>query len=214
MRSWLVLAGFMVLPFAGGCGGSKSADSPQAEIESGGVVLDEKNEGPDAAVHRFLTAVRAGDDAKASAMLTPVAREKTIEHEMVVAPPGSDTATFKVGEVEMIGDEGAHVASFWTDLDENGAPHTDTIIWMVRKEPQGWRIAGMATRVFEDQPAVIMNFEEPEDMFAKQREIEEEMSRRASRGASALAQSPEEEEEGRATADLRSQPAEHPLRKR
>ena len=78
----------------------------------------------------------------------------------------------------MIGDEGAHVASFWTDVDEHGKKHTDTIIWMVRKEAEGWRIAGMATRVFENQPAMILNFEEPEDMLSKQQAMEEEMSRR------------------------------------
>ena len=208
MRCAGFLSGLLLLPLAAGCGKSSPNNAEQAD--GGAPAVAAQDEGPEAAVARFLTAVRAGDDERASAMLTPIARAKTAENNMVVAPPGSDTASFKVGEVEMIGDDGAHVASFWTDLDENGDEHTDTIIWMVRKEPQGWRIAGMATRVFEDKPAVILNFEEPDDMLAKQQEIEQEMSRRAA-AEEAPAEEPEHVE---ATADTRVEVREHPLRKR
>lgn len=176
MRCDRFLAGLLVAVLAAGCGQSSSPDgSPAGDSPANGMA---DADGPAAAVHRFLEAVRSGNDDKAAAMLSPVAREKTAEYNMVVAPPGSDTASFKVGEVEMIGDEGAHVASTWTDVDEEGQKHTDTIIWMVRRMTDGWRIAGMATRVFDDKPAVILNFEEPEEMLAKQQEIEEEMSRR------------------------------------
>lgn len=177
MRCDRFLAGVLFTLLAVGCGQPQSNDGSRAD---GGSAANDlaQGDGPGSAVHRFLDAVRAGNDEKASAMLSPVARAKTAEYDMVVAPPGSDTASFQVGEVEMIGEEGAHVASMWTDVDEQGQKHTDTIIWMVRKLPEGWRIAGMATRVFEDKPAVILNFEEPEDMMAKQQEIEEEMSRR------------------------------------
>lgn len=72
----------------------------------------------------------------------------------------------------MIGDEGAHVASFWTDIDAEGNKRTDTIVWMVRREGNGWRIAGMATRLAEDQPAVVLNFEEPEQMLERQQAVE------------------------------------------
>ena len=100
---------------------------------------------------------------------------------MVVAPPGSESATFEVGEVELLseGDEqGAHVASKWTDLGDDGQPHTDDIVWMLRKEPEGWRIAGMATTVFEGEPPLLLNFEDPQDMQRKQQLAEEEMQRR------------------------------------
>jgi hypothetical protein len=173
MRCAWFFVGIILFTITLGCGQSQTGNGPEAEASQVAA-----SDGPDAAVHRFLEAVRTGNDDQASQMLTPVARQKTAEYNMVVAPPGSDTASFKVGEVDMISNEGAHVASFWTDVDENGAKHTDTIIWMVRKEVQGWRIAGMATRVFDDKPALILNFEEPEDMLAQQQEIEEEMSRR------------------------------------
>jgi hypothetical protein len=103
-------------------------------------------------VHAFLQAVREGKDEQANNMLTTMAREETAKLDMVVAPPGSDTATFQVGEVELLsqGDEkGAHVASTWTDVGDDGQPHTDEIIWMLRIEHVGWGIAGMSTKIFE-----------------------------------------------------------------
>ena len=64
-----------------------------------------------------------------------------------MAPPGSDTARFEVGSVEyVVKDELAHVDSTWTDVGDDGKPHTDEIIWALRLDAQGWRIAGMATK--------------------------------------------------------------------
>ncbi len=71
------------------------------------------------------------------------------------------------------------MACTWTDIDDEGEPHADEIIWALRHEPEGWRIAGMATKIFEDQPPLLLNFEDPEDMQRKQRLAEEEMERRA-----------------------------------
>ena len=132
---------------------------------------------PDEVMTAFLEAVRAGDDENAAGLLTPLARQKTAEMEMVVAPPGSDTAKFQVLEVEVIGAE-AQVATDWTDLDTDGRPHTDRIVWMMRKDADGWRISGMATRVFIDRPPSVLNFEDPADMLQKQQQAEEEIARR------------------------------------
>lgn len=137
--------------------------------------------GPVEAVATFLEAVKNGQDAKANGMLTKLALQETAKMNMVVAPPGSETASFEVGEVELLseGDEvGAQVASKWTDLGDDGLPHTDEIIWMLRKEPEGWRIAGMATTVFPGEPPLLLDFENPQDMQRKQQLAEEEMQRR------------------------------------
>jgi hypothetical protein len=126
---------------------------------------------PDKAVFDFLEAVRTGNDKQAELMLTPMAREKTSEMQMVVAPPGSPTARFKVKGVEYVTPEkdGAHVLSTWTDVaDDQGHTRSDDIIWVLRHETIGWRIAGMVTKVYPDQPPLILNFEDPEDMMRKQ----------------------------------------------
>jgi hypothetical protein len=197
MRIALSFVGVVALSFSIGCTKPADDNSPQAAVQESAVepVRKLSENGPDAAVHQFLEAVRTGNDEGASQMLTPLARQKTAEYQMVVAPQSSDTASFRVSDVEMIGDDGAHVQSFWTDIDENGEKHTDTIIWMVRKEPQGWRIAGMATRVIEDKPAVIMNFEDPEEMLAKQQQIEEELAGQSA--ATTGDQSPQESADAR-----------------
>ena len=134
---------------------------------------------PGEAVQSFLEAVRLGNDEQAGQMLTATARQKTAELNMVVAPPGSDTASYKIGEVRAVGNDGAHVASSWTDMDQERNKRTDQITWILRKQPEGWRIAGMATKIFPDQEPVVLNFENPQDMLERQRVAEEEAFRRA-----------------------------------
>ncbi|MBX3413013.1 MAG: hypothetical protein KF708_10025 [Pirellulales bacterium] len=156
-----------------GCG-SQSPAEPAAQTQAPADV-----EGPDKAVFKFLEAVRTGNEKIADEMLTPTARQKTKELEMVVAPPGSDTASFEVDSVEMVAEDGAHVSCVWSDVDESGERRSDSIIWMVRREFDGWRIAGMATKVFEDQPPLFLNFEDPEDMLRKQQMLQAEIERRS-----------------------------------
>lgn len=165
-----------------GCGGS--ASTPAAATSGGNYPP------PEAMVAEFLEAVRTGNDEKASALLTPLARQKTSEMNLEVAPPGSDTAKFKVLQVEYIAEDGAHVGSEWTDVDETGASHTDPIVWMVRREENGWRIAGMATNVFENEPPLFLNFEDPDDMMRKQQLVQEEMQRRAAQAGGKTATAP------------------------
>jgi len=163
-----------------GCSGGSSESEQQASADKTAA----KVPGPDKALFDFLEAVRTGDDAKAADMLTDLARTETEKHDLVVAPTGSDTASFKVGDVEMIAEGGAHVASVWTDLGDDGQSSSHEIVWMLRREPQGWRIAGMATKLSpEDKLPVILNFENGADFIRNQRLADEEMQRRANAGS-------------------------------
>ena len=90
----------------------------------------------DQVVGEFLEAIRTGNDERASELLTPLARQRTEEKGVVVSPPGSDTASFKIVRCELVGQQ-AHVTADWTDLDD-GRPNTYRIIWILRK----WRPAG------------------------------------------------------------------------
>ncbi|MGC4003923.1 MAG: hypothetical protein QM811_12670 [Pirellulales bacterium] len=49
----------------------------------------------------------------------------------------------------------------------------------MRKEAAGWRIAGMAFTVFENEAPLFLDFENPADMIRKQQMLAEEMERRA-----------------------------------
>ena len=173
-RRLLLVIGAISFSALVGCGGGT------AETPAPSTVTAASDAKPDHIVRNFLEAVRTGDDAKAAQMLTEVARRETEKHELVVAPPGSDTAHYEVGEVEYIeAGELAHVASKWTDVGENGQPHTDDIVWALRRDPAGWRIAGMATKIFPNEPPLLLDFEQPEEMMRQQRMAEEEIQRRA-----------------------------------
>jgi hypothetical protein len=133
-------------------------------------------------VQMFLAAIRKCDDAEAGRWLTKLALQKTTELKMSIAPPGSQTAQFEVGEVEMV-EGGAHVASTWSDLDADGNRQKEPIVWVVAKEPEGWRICGLATTLFEEKLPIVLNFADPEEMARKQQYAEAEAARSSAQGA-------------------------------
>jgi hypothetical protein len=134
-----------------------------------------------AAVAAFLDAVKRGDDAAARGMLTKVAAAKTQELGISVAPPVPPTATYSIHEAEVVGeaDDLVHVGTSWTDTDAEGFTTTENVVWVVRLDPEGWRVVGMATRVFDDMPPLLLNFEDPEDILNKQQMVAAELEKRA-----------------------------------
>ncbi|MEX0937008.1 MAG: hypothetical protein WDZ59_04050 [Pirellulales bacterium] len=176
------LLGILAAACLAGCGGGgddtageQNADVVAAAGDSAAVAHQQ----PEKAVQAFLEAVRLGDDQGAVALLTPKARTETERMDMMIAPPGSDTASFRIGEVRDTGPEVAEVDSTWTDVDQSGKPATNEITWVVRNSQDGWRISGMAAKIFPDRPAVMLNFEDPQDMIEQQRLADQEMVRRA-----------------------------------
>lgn len=186
-----------------GCGGqqepaaapSGAPAAPPAENTTAQQTTTAPSETPAQVVHRFLEAIRVGDDQLAESLLTPLALEKTREFEIAVAPPGSATAAFTVGQVELVQEGlGAHVASSWTDVDETGEQHADNLVWFLRLEDHGWRVAGMAARLFPEEPPLFLNFEDPEDMIRKQEMAAQEVQRRIMEAEAAYQQQQPETE--------------------
>jgi hypothetical protein len=200
-RRLIVLAA-VVAALVMGCGKSDTPGSaPAPPAEGGGQIATgtdpanvAKLDGPAAAVYQFLDAVRTGNDAKATQMLTTLARAKAAETNRSVRPTASDTARFQVGQVEYLAEDGARVACTWTDLDEHGEPQTDEALWMVRRELAGWRIAGVAATVFSGEPPLLLDFEKPEEMLQQQQWVREEMRRRALQQGALQAQGGENSE--------------------
>ncbi|OHB82221.1 MAG: hypothetical protein A2W31_02670 [Planctomycetes bacterium RBG_16_64_10] len=181
-RCYHTLLAFSLTTGLVGCGDQPGTPSPQAKSAERAAVAGQGTSAgtsPAQTVFCFLEAVRLGDDTAASHMLTDLARQKTAEINMVVAPPGSDTASFRVGQTTMVQDGLAHVACCWTDLDNEGKPRTDEIVWTVRRSGRGWRIAGMAAKIFPDRPPVQLNFEDPQEMLRQQKLVEHEAIQRA-----------------------------------
>ncbi|MBN2022785.1 MAG: hypothetical protein JW809_08305 [Pirellulales bacterium] len=158
-----------------GCGPSGDSDpAPAANAGAAGELT-----GPAASVYVFLEGARSGDDAKVASMLTAVARKELAEKGLSVAPPRSDTARFVVGEVRAAGPEIAHVASRWTDLNpQSGQTQASDMTWVLRKEDGQWRVGGMAMTVFEGEPPLLLDFENPEDMLRQRAMLKAEIARR------------------------------------
>ena len=140
-------------------------------------------EGPEGAVCQFLEAIRTGDDRKTETMFVSQARQKIKDLEIPVTPRGSDTARFEIGQVEHLGEDGARVPCRWTDLDRDGEKRADEMTWMLRKESEGWRIAGMAATVFEGEAPLLLNFEDPQEVVEKLDMLRQEIVRRAAKEA-------------------------------
>lgn len=170
---WLFsfIAGCCLLGLTSQSGCSAGGAEPAATVN---------HEPAKAVVGEFLQAIKRGDEQAALAMLTDVARAKTQELGLSVAPPVKDTATYSIGDCEAAGDADdiVHVATTWTDTDEDGFSTTDNVIWVCRLDPEGWRVVGMAMRIFPDLPPLLLDFEDPEDMLAKQQMVADEITRR------------------------------------
>jgi hypothetical protein len=183
LTNWRILGFTLTALAALACGCGKSADSGHSETP--GTVSGNGPSQQDRAAHDakmvvtdFLNAWRRGDEAKAKALLTEVARQK---HEgQPITPPADDSVKVEVDEVSFPTPEHdiAHVLTRWIDQDEMGQPRTNRLQWVCRLESQGWRVGGFAAYVFEGEDPVFMNFEDPEDMERHRDMMNEEIKRR------------------------------------
>jgi len=102
----------------------------------------------------FLEANRDGDENRAIALTSPAARAKAAKDDIPVCGAASETASFTVDRVELIAAASttgwdAHVWCTWTDLNDDGEPHTDILIFVLRRESWDWRVDDM----IEEEPA-------------------------------------------------------------
>jgi hypothetical protein len=126
---------------------------------------------PDRVLATFLDALKNGDTATKASLLTQKALTETTRHEFEVNPQSAPNAQFQVHPPEFLPDNpnGAHVTSVWTETYEDGQITYD-VVWVLRREEEGWRIAGMAIELIPGRPAAFLNFEDPADMEAKYKE--------------------------------------------
>jgi hypothetical protein len=161
----MLLVALTCLTGCGKSGGSTAADhkSPAAA--------------PDQAIALFLKAICDNDQETMFEMLTVDARDALRERGMSPGMNAGEGATYEVLEFEYV-DEGAHVACNWLEKQEDGTIGKTPVIWIMHKGKAGWRVAGMAMRVFDDMRPYTFNFEDPTDMIHKQELIDQEIARR------------------------------------
>lgn len=148
---------------------------------------------PETVVTEFLNAMKTGNEGVAAGLLTATAREETARHSLAVQPPGSPTAEYEISAGELAEEDPnvAQVGCLWTEKDASGAGHSEQVVWVLRKEEEGWRVFGMATQMPTRPDPVFFNFEDPAEMTTLMETISQEMAAAESGGNPA-----ETEEEG------------------
>ncbi|MBM3998729.1 MAG: hypothetical protein FJ297_04140 [Planctomycetes bacterium] len=128
---------------------------------------------PETVVTAFLDATRRGDDALAARLLSKKAVAETTRVGLAVKPPGTPTMKYAIARTEYPPEvpDGVYVHSVWSETSDSGEEQFD-VTWVLRKQPEGWRIVGMAAQMVEDEPPFFLNFEQPEDLYRKMREAD------------------------------------------
>jgi hypothetical protein len=151
------VAGLVLSLLAAGCSNQEAA-TPDV-VAAGAAESRTPTKSPADVVTAFLEAIRAGDEAQARSLLTAVAQDRTAALGIQIAPPWDERARYEVGE---------------TELQENEVEESLNIVWALRQEPEGWRVAGLATKMFDNQSApTVLNYENPEEMLRQFEEIEQ-----------------------------------------
>jgi hypothetical protein len=155
-----------------------AAATPEAFIEYSGVNAVEAAKQPSVQVaatappHQvvqvFLDALKQGDIATKASLLTQKAREETARENFEINPQSAPNAKYEVKPAQYLPDNpnGAHVTSTWTETYPDGELKYD-VVWVLRRQPEGWRIAGMAIELVPGQPPAFLNFEDAADMAKK-----------------------------------------------
>lgn len=193
MTAVLSLAGFVA-----GCGESQDTAGPSETLSEqtppthppahGAVVAGSAQPGnaspananrpsPAHVTAQFYEALRSGDSDDIGALLTDKARHETAKNDLDIRSQASTSLTYEIGETDYVTEkmDGAHVATLWTETDEQGQAITSPVIWVLRKQSNGWRVAGMATPVVQGELPIFFDFENPLDMMRTKEFVENEV---------------------------------------
>ena len=134
--------------------------------------------GPSAVVVQFYEALRKGNDVAIAGLLTDMAREETSKSGLGIQSQASESLSYEIRETDYVSDQmdGAHVRTMWLEPNPEGQMTTTEVIWVLRKQSNGWKISGMATPVVEGELPLLFNFEEPEDMLQKKDFVERHLA--------------------------------------
>ncbi len=185
-----MLACVVLTTFLGGCQQESPSESEAANQQGGSLVAPvvdlnstPKKEPshvvatPQQVVSHFLKALCQGDADTVTGLLTDKARVETQKHQLAVQPPGSAAAQYEVGKVELV-EGGAYVNSVWTEPSADGSPQRYEIVWVLRSQADGWRVAGMAARIDANRELTYLNFEDPQEMLSKWESVDTELANR------------------------------------
>jgi hypothetical protein len=139
-----------------GCSKAPSNDAAATTATSSG--SSPSTEAVTRAASDFLDAVLKGDTQRASARLTPQAMQRIISSGKQFAPPGLETATFRIGEVRTPSTDKAFVHCILTDS-STGAAHSEEMCCLMRLVDNDWRVSGIAYWAGPNLDGTMSDFE-------------------------------------------------------
>jgi hypothetical protein len=182
MRSAFLVGAFLGGMGLVGCGGSSTPTQTAGEAAGAGptqtaaapagkAVAVPASAKPEQVVSVFLDALRGGDQATTAALLTAKALAETSQRDLSVCPQATPNMQYKINAAEVLPENpsGAHVNVTWMESYSDGDVSYD-VVWVLRKQQEGWRVAGMAIELVPGQGLAFLNFEDPDDMIRKQEE--------------------------------------------
>ena len=158
-------------------GQNGSLIAPVVDLNSTPKAQPDADTTPQQIVTQFLQALSQGDADTVTQLLTEKARVETKKHQLAVQPPGTAAAQYQVGKVELV-EGGAYVNSIWSEPATDGNRQRYEIVWVLRSQADGWRVAGMAARIDPNRELTYLNFEDPQEMLSKWESVDTELANR------------------------------------
>ena len=158
-------------------GKNGSLMAPVVDLNSAPKQQPDADATPQQIVTQFLQALSQGDADVVTQLLTEKARVETKKHQLAVQPPGTAAAQYQVGKVELV-EGGAYVNSIWSEPATDGNRQRYEIVWVLRSQTDGWRVAGMAARIDPNRELTYLNFEDPQEMLSKWESVDTELANR------------------------------------
>jgi hypothetical protein len=157
LRAGLVIAmGLGSCCLVAGCGQTASDQPATASTDTSASI---SSEAVAKAASDFLEAVLQGDSQRASARLTPQAMQRIIASGKQFAPPGLDTASFRIGQVRAPAEGQALVQCVLTDSSSGESARNEEMCCLMRFVDNDWRVSGIAYGTSPDQPWTLSDFE-------------------------------------------------------
>ena len=149
-----------------GCGSSSDV-AERASTAPATTVRTEPQANPVDVVSQFLDRVRrGGEDASAGNLLTRKAQAELKRIGRSVQPIGSPDARFEVSRSQEVPGEpnSSLVHSVWSEPNGDGSMAAYQVVWAVERDPDQWRISGLAMELAPGEPPEIIDFEDGELM--------------------------------------------------
>ena len=148
----------------GGCSGGSSNNATTTPSSEGGQQTDVAANPVAKAASEWLDAILKGDKQRASARLTPQARQQIITNDMEFSPPGGvETTTFQITNVRTPSQDQA-IAQCLLSFTAAGKQRSEELCCLLRFVDNDWRVAGIAYGTTPDKPWVLTNFETGQDV--------------------------------------------------